>query len=636
MEIKRKLPSLTAAMTAKNWLLLAFFGLTVSIVIAIMPDLIATSPLGELAFSGWLTIGITIAAFLFNALTSLAAEVIFLGAAAILFVSGILDTETALAGFSNEGMITVAVLYIVVTGLEQTGGLSFISQRVLGFPKSENAALLRMMLPVMGLSAFLNNTPVVAMFISVINDWAKKLRISPSKLMIPLSYAAIFGGVCTLIGTSTNLVVNGLLIEATDHPGLKLFDLAAIGVPCAIASTIFLLLTHRWLLPNRKPVISTGDDLRQYTVEMVVSPDSPLAGKTIEQAGLRHLPQLYLVEIVRNKLIIPAPSPQESLRANDQLVFVGAIDSVVDLYRLRGLQPATDQVFKLDVPRTERCLIETVVSAACPLVGKTIREGQFRTQYNGVVLAVGRNGERLSGKIGNVRLQVGDTLLIEAHPNFLSQQRISKELYIISGMPNSEPLRHEKAPLALGILVVMVLLATIGWMSMLKAAVLAAIAMIVTQCCAPNKALRNIEWSVLLVIGAALAIGKALETTGAANAIAATFIGYAGDNPWIALAVVYGITTILTEVITNNAAAALIFPISIAVAQNLGVGYLPFVIAITIAASASFATPIGYQTNMMVYGPGGYKFTDFMRVGIPLNILFGIITVSLTPLIFPF
>jgi di/tricarboxylate transporter len=203
-------------------------------------------------------------------------------------------------------------------------------------------------------------------------------------------------------------------------------------------------------------------------------------------------------------------------------------------------------------------------------------------------------------------------------------------------MPNTEPLRHQQAPLALAILITMVLLAALGWMSMLKAAVLAAIAMMVTQCCSPNRALRNIEWSVLLVIGAALAIGKALELTGAAEAIATTFISYAGDNPWLALAVIYGITTVLTEVITNNAAAALIFPISLAVANSLSVSYLPFVIALMIAASASFATPIGYQTNMMVYGPGGYKFTDFMRVGIPLNILFGVVTVCLTPFIFPF
>jgi di/tricarboxylate transporter len=253
-----------------------------------------------------------------------------------------------------------------------------------------------------------------------------------------------------------------------------------------------------------------------------------------------------------------------------------------------------------------------------------------------VVLAVGRDGERVKGKIGDIRLQTGDTLLIEAHPNFLSQQRISKELYIISGVPETEPLRHEKAPLALAILITMVLLASFGWMSMLRATIIAAIAMLITQCCSPAKALRNIEWSVLLVIAAAFAIGKALESTGAASAIAETFISYGGNNPLIALAIVYTITTVLTEVITNNAAAALIFPISLAVAKTLDVSYLPFVIAITIAASASFATPIGYQTNMMVYGPGGYKFTDFLRIGVPLNIVFGIVTVALAPLLFPF
>lgn len=622
--------------STKKWLLLALLGLAAAIAIAIIPNLLTSSPLGKMSYQGWITIGITVAALFFNALTPLPAEIIFLGAAGILLLSGIIDEKAALAGFSNEGMITVAVLYIVVTGLDQTGGLGWVTQKVFGLPKTENGAIVRMMLPVMGISAFLNNTPVVAMFISVVNDWSRKLQISPSKLMIPLSYAAIFGGVCTLIGTSTNLVVNGLLIEGTDHPGLKLFDLAPIGIPCAIIGTLFILLTHRWLLPNRKPVISGGDDLRQYTVEMVVAPDGPLVGKTIEQAGLRHLPSLYLAEVARDNSLIPAPGPQEVLKEKDQLVFVGAIDSVVDLYKLRGLQPATNQVFKLDVPRSERCLIETVVSPACPLRGKTIREGQFRTQYNGVVLAVGRDGEHIKGKIGDIRLQTGDTLLIEAHPNFLAQQRISKELYIISGVPETEPLRHEKAPLALGILVVMVLLASFGWMSMLRATIVAAIAMLVTQCCSPAKALRNIEWSVLLVIAAAFGIGKALESTGAASAIAETFISYGGNSPLVALAIVYTITTVLTEVITNNAAAALIFPISLAVADTLGVSYLPFVIAITIAASASFATPIGYQTNMMVYGPGGYKFTDFLRIGVPLNIVFGIVTVAIAPLIFPF
>ncbi len=635
MEAQRLSRRIFALKTWKQWVIFGSIGFFAACILGLVTYL-ANSPNFDLGWQAWTTIAITVAVFLLNALTNLSADVVFLGGTAVLFVSGILTEQDALAGFSNPGMITVAVLYIVVTGLTQTGGMNWISQRVLGLPKGQNSALLRMMPPVMGMSAFLNNTPVVAMFIPVISDWSRKLRISPSKLMIPLSYAAIFGGTCTLIGTSTNLVVNGLLISATDLPGLKLFDLAVVGLPCAIAGMIYLYTTNRWTLPSRKPVISETDDVRQYTVEMMVPRDSPISGKSIEQAGLRNLPGLYVVEIIRNQLIIPAVSPKEILRDGDRLVFIGMIDSIVDLHRLRGLQPATDEVFKLDTPRDQRCLIEAVVSNTCPMLGKTIREGKFRTQYNAVVLAVARNGERLAGKIGSIRLQPGDTLLLEANSNFLSQQRISNDFYLVNGIPDSEPLRHEKAPIAMIILGLMVLLAAFGILSMLKAAVLASVVMLLTGCCSSIRAFRNIEWSVLLVIGAALSIGKALETTGAAGAIASSLIQLSGDSPWLALAIIYLVTNLLTEVITNNAAAALVFPIALALAQNLGVNFTPFAIAIMIGASASFSTPIGYQTNLMVYGPGGYRFSDFMRVGIPLNLLFWIVTTILTPVFYPF
>ena len=635
METRRFSRRIFARKTWKHWLLLGFIGFAASCAIALL-SYVAASPGLDLDWRAWTTIGVTVGVFLLNALSTLSAEVVFLAGTAILFVSGVLSEQDALAGFSNPGMITVAVLYIVVTGLTQTGGMNWVSQRVLGLPQGHNAALLRLTLPVMGMSAFLNNTPVVAMFIPVISDWSRKLRISPSKLMIPLSYAAIFGGICTLIGTSTNLVVNGLVISSTDLPGLRLFDLAVVGLPCAIAGIVYLYTTHHWLLPNRKPVISETDDVRQYTVEMMVPLNSPLSGKSIEQAGLRNLPGLYLVEVIRDGHIIAAVSPTEILWDDDRLVFIGAIDSIVDLHRLRGLQPATDEVFKLDTPRSERCLIEAVVSNTCPMVGKTIREGKFRTQYNAVVLAVARNGERLQGKIGSIRLRPGDTLLLEANSSFLSRQRISNDFYLVNGIPDSEPLRHEKAPLAMLILAAMVLLAAFGVMSMLKAAIVASVAMLATGCCSSVRAFRNIEWSVLLVIGAALSIGKALESTGAAGAIATSLIQFSGDNPWLALAIVYGVTNLLTEVITNNAAAALVFPIALAVSQNLSVSFMPFAIAIMIGASASFSTPIGYQTNLMVYGPGGYRFSDFTRIGLPLNALFWLITVGLTPIFYPF
>lgn len=606
-------------------------------ILAVVTPVVAASPtLSTLSWQGWLAIAVTFGTFLFNALTTLSAEAVFLGGLAVLLISGVLPTEAALAGFSNPGMVTVGVLYIVVTGLQKTGGLDQISQVLLGLPKNQTIALVRLMAPVMGLSAVLNNTPVVAMFIPVVGDWCRKLRISPSKLMIPLSYAAIMGGMCTLIGTSTNLVVNGLLVSATDYPGLHLFDIAWVGIPCAIAGITLLMTAGRWLLPIRKPAVGDFADPRRYTVEMVVETNSPLAGKTVEQAGLRHLPGLYLAEISREKQLLTAINPHEVLREHDQLVFVGIVDSIVDLHHIRGLQPATDQVFKLNTPRTERCLIEAVVSNSCPLVGKTIREGAFRTQYGAVVLAVGRNGERLFGKIGNIRLRAGDTLLLEAPPTFLEERRVSRDFYLVSGIPNSDPPRHDKSLIAFAILTGMVVLATFGWMDMLNAAALAAVLMLVTGCCSVSGAFKSIDWSVLLVIGAALGIGKALESTGAAGAIASALIGIAGDNPWLALAIIYGVTTLLTEVITNNAAAALVFPIAFSLSNTLGVSFIPFVITIMIAASASFSTPIGYQTNLMVYGPGGYKFTDFMRVGIPFNLTFWMITVLLAPRFFPF
>ena len=589
---------------------------------------------GALSWQGWLAIGVTIAAFLGNALTTLPADIVFLGAASILFLSGVLDEETALSGFSNSGMITVGVLYIVVSGLQQTGALQWVSQQVLGMPKTPSRALSRLMLPVMFASAFLNNTPVVAMFIPVVNDWCRKLRFSPSKLMIPLSYAAIFGGLFSLIGTSTNLVVNGLLIDSGGQ-SLKLFDIAWVGLPCGIVGFLFLFFTQEWLLPDRQAAINSTDDLREYMVDMVVS-ESSLSGKTVEKAGLRHLPNLYLAEIERDDRILSTVGPHTQLQSGDRLRFVGVVDSILDLQRIKGLQPATDEVFKLEGSRKERVLIEAVVSNTCPLIGQTIRESQFRTQYNAVVVAAARNGDRLNGKIGDIRIQAGDTLLLEASVDFIDRRRVSSDFYLVSRLPNSEPIRHERSRIALALTIIMVVVAAFGWLSMLQAAILAAVGVVLFGCCSPAQALRSIDWSVLMVIAAALALGQALDSTGAAEAIATRVIALAGNNPLWVLAAIYTVTTVLTEIITNNAAAALVFPIALSLANQLGVSSLPFVISIMVAASASFATPIGYQTNLMVCGPGGYKFSDFMRVGIPLNILYGIITVAIAPIVYPF
>ncbi len=585
--------------------------------------------MGWQAYAACGIVGAVVAAL---ALTRISPDAILVGGVTALLVSGILTPGEALAGLAKEGMVTVGVLYVVVAGIRATGGMTWIVQTLLGRPRSVLAAQGRVMGPVAAMSAFLNNTPIVAMMIPAVSEWARKHRLPVAKLMIPLSYAAIFGGTCTLIGTSTNLVVNGLVISETALPSLGMFTIARVGLPCAAVGVVYILLFSRWLLPDRRPPISTSDDPRQYTVEMVVEPGGPLVGKTIEQAGLRHLPKLYLMEIERDGEVRPAVGPAEVLHAGDRLVFVGVVESVVELQKLRGLLPATNQVFKLNAARSRRCLIEAVVSDTCPLVGQSIREGRFRTVYSAVVIAVARNGERLREKIGDIVLEPGDTLLLETLPSFAAQHGDSRDFYLVSRMPGTFRPRYERAWVALVILGAMVAAVALGWLSIFKAALLAAGAMLATRCCRLSEARRSVDWQVLLVIAASFALGRALEKTGAAEAVAGGLIGLAGGRPWLTLAIVYAVTTFFTEVVTNNAAAILVFPIALAAAGSLGVSFMPFVIAIMVAASASFATPLGYQTNLMVYGPGGYRFGDYVRIGLPLNVLMGVVTVSLAPL----
>lgn len=587
-----------------------------------------------MGWDAWVSLAIVFGLVLMLMLTTLAPDMLLLGGLSLLLILNILTPEEALAGMANEGMITVGIMYAIVTGLRDTGGMEFVVRRLLGRPKSVPSAQFRVMSMVAGFSAFMNNTPLVAMFIPALEDWAKKIGVSPSKLMIPLSYAAILGGVCALIGTSTNLVVHGLMIKS-GYPGLGMFELARVGIPATVLGISYILLSSRWLLPDRKPVISQLSDVRQYTIEMIVQPGSPLVGQSIELAGLRHLPGMYLAEIDRDGTTLAAVSPEEPLQAGDRLLFVGVVDSVIDLQRVRGLEPATNQVFKLDAPRRERCLIEAVVSNSCPAVGQTIREARFRNMYNAVVIAVARDGARINKKIGDIELQQGDTLLVEAHPSFVEQQRNALDFLLVRPLENSEPMRHERAPLALLILIGMVVVASFEWLSMLKAALLAAGLMLITRCCSGRMVRKNVDWQVLLVIAASFGLGAALEKTGAAREVAGTLINLAGGSPWLTLVAVYGATMLFTELITNNAAAVLVFPIALAASQHLGVDFRPFAIAIAIAASAGFATPLGYQTHLMVYGPGGYRYFDYMRIGVPLNLLIWVVAALLIPVFWP-
>ena len=589
-----------------------------------------------MGWEGWFSIAITILCFSTLALTRYSPDIVMVGGLTLLLLAGVLSPEQALSGLANEGMVTVGVLYVVVTGLRETGGISWIVHSVLGRPRSLQHAQIRLMAPVAAISAFLNNTPVVAMFIPAINDWARRNRLSVSKLMIPLSYASIAGGTCTLIGSSTNLVVNGLLIKETGADGLTMLELAWVGVPVMLVVFIFILVGSKWLLPERVPAISKYDDAREYTIEMLVENGSKLSGKSIEEAGLRQLPGMYLIEIDRQGQIMPAVSSYEVLRDGDRLVFAGVIESVVDLQKTQGLTPASKQIYKLGSSRQDRVLVEAVVSDSCPLAGKSVRKGRFRNVYNAVIIAVARNGKRLHQKIGEIVLRPGDTLLLESHHSFAEQQRNSRDFFLVSEIEGANPPQYQKAMLAMIILALMVLSVTTGWLSMLKASLLAAGLMILTRCTTGREARRSVDWQILIVIAASFGLGSALQITGAAESIAVSLVDLAGGDKGISLSLMFAVTALLSAVATNNAAAVIMFPIALTTANNLGVSVMPFVITLMVAASTSFATPIGYQTNLMVYGVGGYRFSDYLRIGVPLTVLVGMTTVLLVPQVWDF
>jgi di/tricarboxylate transporter len=571
--------------------------------------------------------------------SAVGADAVLLSGLLVLLVAGVIDTKTALEGFANEGMLTIAALFVVAAGVRQTGAMSQLAGRLLGHTQNVRLALLRLTLPVAAMSAFLNNTPIVAALLPAVTEWTRRHQQPASKFLIPLSYATILGGTVTVIGTSTNLVVTGLIEKhLRETPGLVrlgIFDIAAVGVPVALVGCLVLVLIVPMLLPDRRPVVSAEDDPRMYTSEFLVLPNTPIVGKTIEQAGLRHLPGAFLAELERGDTLLPAVEPTTVLQAEDRLVFVGPREAVVDLQRIAGLEPAPTQTSQLG-KRGQRVLVEAVVSPNNPLRGRSIREGEFRANFHAVVIAVARDGERVGGRIGDIVLESGDVLLLECAPSWVENHRNRRDFYLVSEVADSTRFRHERAPVSLLILLGMVLAAASELTSMFIASVVAAAAMIVTGCVSGSDARRSVEWPVLLAIASAFGLGEGIRQAGVDHLLAESIVSLGATGPMTALVALYFATALLTELITNNAAAALMFPFALSLAARFGVSPMPFCVTVMFAASASFATPIGYQTNLMVYGPGGYRFADFLRAGIPLQIVVGVISCVLIPWVFPF
>ena len=579
----------------------------------------------------WITVGL-VALMVLAMMRNLAGpDMILTGGLSILLALEIVNPTQAFAGFANTGMLPIAVLFVVAAGVQETGGLDFVVTRALGQPRSVPVAQLRMMVPVAGVSAFLNNTPVVAMMVPIVTEWSRRIGINPGKLFIPLSYAAIVGGSCTIIGTATNLVVYGLTQQRMPELHVPLFEISQLGLPAAVASMAYIALASRWLLPERGSIREVVASAREYTVAMRVEDNAPVAGKTIEDAGLRQLPALFLIEIERSDgEIRPAPGPNVHLRAGDRLLFAGVIDSVRDLQRIRGLVPVEgDQARKLADPRPNRRLVEAVVAGSSRLTRQNVRESRFRTHYNAAIIAVHRQGERLREKIGDIVPEAGDTLLLDTGPGFLEAFRDDPTFALVSEVENSAPRLHERAPIATGLLLSMVAVSAFGLLPLLTAAMLAAGLMVATRCITPNQARKAIDLRVLLTIASAFGVGAALKESGAAAVIAQEVVAAAEPfGPIGLLTAIYATTMVLSAVVTTNAGAVLMFPIAYAAAERAGIEFKPFMYCLMLAASANFMTPIGYQTNLMVYGPGHYRFSDFTRFGLPLQVLVGIVTVG--------
>jgi di/tricarboxylate transporter len=586
----------------------------------------------DIAIAATITAGVLI----LLASTSIGTEIVLLAAMVLLSVSGVLTPGEALAGFANPGVLTIGALYVVVAGLSETGTIAWLSQVVLRRPRSLLSAQLRL-LPTCGVaSSVMNNTPVVAMFIPIAQQWSMRYNIPVSKLLLPMNNVAILGGMCTLIGTSTNLVVNGMLQQARPETSLQLFDLAWVGLPLMILGIVYAVLFADRLLPSRSAPIEQLHDAREYSVQVMVQPNGPLVGRSLGEVGLRGMRSAYVIEIQRQLRLMTPVGPEEVLQAGDTLTCVGVVDAVKDLRRIPGLSVLDDQTYRLDLKNWQRQLIEIVLSPHSPLIGKTVKQANFRTQYQAAIISISREGSRVAGKVGDVELKPGDTLLVEAVPGFVEKHRYSREFLLVSAVQDSQPADFRRAPVATAILVGMIAVEMLGLASLFEASFVAAGLMIATGCISSKIARQSIEYPIVAAIAASFALGVALTKSGAADLLAAQLMLLVKNEPMLALAAVYLLTVIVTEIITNNAAGVLMFPVALAVADAAAVNHLPFVIAIMVAASAGFITPLGYQTNLMVYGAGGYHFRDFVRYGAPLSVLVAIVALFIIPLAWPF
>lgn len=560
------------------------------------------------------------------------ADVAMFAGLCTLVVAGVLEPDVALEGFANPSVIAIGVLFAVAAAVQETGGLLMLSRAIFGDTTSATRALLRLVVPTALMSSVLNNTPIVAMFIPVVRDFAHRIGESPSRFLMPLSFAAILGGTCTAIGTSSNLVVSGALIASGAEP-FTMFELSYVGVPTAVVGILYLTTVGNWLLtPRRDPKDTDLETAREYLAEVKLVSDSPLVGRTVQDAALRGLPGLFLVEIRRATGMVVRPvAPQDRLIAGDHLVFTGLADTVKDLQGRPGLIAVDGTV------ESERAVFEVVLAPRSPLLGQRVKDSDFRRRYDAAILAVHRSGERIESKIGDIVLQVGDTLMLVASPGFLRTWRNSPHFVLATSVDGATPPKYRYARFSLAVVAALVLVPALAEVPLLVAAMGALVLLLVAGALDTRAVRQAVNWPVLVLIGSALGVARGLEQSGAAMAIAEVLVQLCAPlGPLAVLGAIYLFTAGLAAMVSNPAAAALVFPVAVSAASAVQADARPFAVVVAMGASAAFFTPTGVVPNLLVYGPGGYRYTDFTRVGLPLTFVGLAMTLVVVPAVWPF
>jgi di/tricarboxylate transporter len=568
----------------------------------------------------------------------LRADIVALCTLAALLVTGLLNPEQAMYGFTNQAVATIAAMFVISAGLVHTGLLQWAApflDRIAG--KGETQLILVLCIVIALLSAFLVNTATVAIFIPVAIVLARSRNIAPSRVLIPLSFASQFGGVCTIIGSSTNMLVNGIGISRGMR-SFGFFEFAPLGLIMVAAGTVYLLVTSRWLLPKRKGEADTIDKYRlsDYLAELQVQGNSQLAGKTWEQSKVGRETGIELANLIREDKAVTRPS-NTKIRPGDLLLLYGNIDKIIAMEQKYCLELLKNSKVRDNQLKTHEIqLIEGLIPQGSNLIGSTLRTSAFLRRYKSIILALQRRGNILKERLGDIVLESGDNLLIQAHKDDVSHLMNSANIVVTSELSGLQ-FRRDRAIAALVILVAVVFLAAFNVLSIMVAALVGALCMVLTRCVTIGEAYQAIDWKIVFLLGGIIPLGLALEQSGTilwlAEKVLQPFLAY---GPVALLAALYLTTAVLTEMMSNNAAAAILAPVAIILANSINVDARPFLVAITFAASTSFATPIGYQTNTMVYSAGGYRFTDFTRIGIPLNIIFWILATMLIPVFWPF